>query len=89
MEITEKQDLYSAWPSIIDGTIISSISVIEGSIACNMRGSRGFGYDVLFIPEGYKKLSLSLAKEQKIRFLKAKKALDGLRLKIMDFLSSK
>ena len=40
------------WPN---GKFISSIGKINGNISKNKIGKKGFGYDPIFIPEGYSK----------------------------------
>ena len=40
------------WP---EGKFISSTGTIEGRISKTRRGNNGFGYDPIFIPNGYKK----------------------------------
>ena len=40
------------WPN---GKKYSSIGIIKGSISKTKRGKKGFGYDPIFIPSGYKK----------------------------------
>ena len=40
------------WPS---GKIYSSKGIISGKISVKKKGKKGFGYDPIFIPDGYKK----------------------------------
>ena len=40
------------WP---DGKSYSSKGIIKGKISSKKRGNRGFGYDPIFIPDGYDK----------------------------------
>ena len=41
-----------AWPN---NTSFSTHGIIEGSISDKKKGSKGFGYDPIFIPKGYSK----------------------------------
>ncbi len=36
-----------------DGSVYGTRGTVEGTIATECRGSHGFGYDPLFVPEGY------------------------------------
>ena len=38
---------------IIDGQVKTFEGVLEGEIACSRSGNEGFGYDPVFIPQGY------------------------------------
>ena len=40
------------WP---DGTNYSSTGIIKGKISTKKKGKKGFGYDPIFIPDGYTK----------------------------------
>jgi XTP/dITP diphosphohydrolase len=48
-----------------EGILISAEGVIEGKIAWEIRGTGGFGYDPIFIPEGYDKTFGELGEEVK------------------------
>jgi len=68
------------------GNVQTVEGLCEGHIAYAERGTGGFGYDPLFIPEGYTKTFAELAPEEKNRIshrgqalLKAKKLLEKLR----------
>ena len=52
---------------------------VEGSIANEIRGSNGFGWDVLFIPEGYKKTYAEMNSEEKNAISHRKRALESLK----------
>lgn len=53
--------------------------VIKGTIADKKRGSAGFGYDSLFIPEGYDKTFGELGEEEKNKISHRARALFNLR----------
>ena len=51
------------WP---DGKSYSSKGLIKGKISSKKRGNRGFGYDPIFIPDGYNKTFGEMQPELKI-----------------------
>jgi XTP/dITP diphosphohydrolase len=51
---------------------------MEGCIAMNPRGENGFGYDPIFIPDGYAKTNAELSPEEKNAISHRRKALDEL-----------
>jgi XTP/dITP diphosphohydrolase len=51
---------------------------MEGCIAMNPRGENGFGYDPIFIPDGYTKTNAELSPEEKSAISHRRKALDEL-----------
>jgi len=50
--------------------------VLEGRITPEPKGSSGFGYDPVFVPEGYEKTLAELGEEEKNRISHRKKALE-------------
>ena len=52
------------WPS---GEKIFSKGIIEGLISKKKRGTKGFGYDPIFIPNGYKKTFAELSAKKKYK----------------------
>ena len=68
------------WPN---GKTVSRLGKIEGTISTSKKGSKGFGYDPIFIPNGYKKtfgemepnFKMSIDHRNKA-FLKVKKFFD-------------
>lgn len=62
-----------------DGRRLVSRGECRGHISFEERGSYGFGYDSLFVPEGYDKTFAELAPELKNAISHRAKALEGLR----------
>ena len=65
------------WP---DGINYSSLGIVEGKISTKKKGNKGFGYDPIFIPDGYNKTFGEIAPKLKMSidhrykaFLKIKK----------------
>ena len=52
------------WPS---GESVSSIGMVEGKISQIKKGKNGFGYDPIFIPNGYKKTFGELKPQEKLQ----------------------
>ena len=50
---------------ILDGELHLFNGVLEGRIAKEMSGSQGFGYDPIFIPDGYSKTLAEISLEEK------------------------
>jgi XTP/dITP diphosphohydrolase len=50
-----------------DGRDFDAVGILEGAIAREIRGSGGFGYDPIFIPEGEKQTVGELGNEWKRR----------------------
>ena len=48
-----------------DDTIVTSEGVVYGEIATELRGSRGFGFDPIFVPKGYGKTFAELPENLK------------------------
>lgn len=49
------------------GVIVGSRGLVEGMIAHEIKGEKGFGYDPIFIPEGYEETFGQLGEEVKSR----------------------
>lgn len=62
-----------------DGRFWTSVGVLSGKIALEPRGSGGFGYDPLFIPENETRTLAELPPKEKNKISHRKKALEGLR----------
>jgi non-canonical purine NTP pyrophosphatase (RdgB/HAM1 family) len=67
--------------AIFDGKDIKiARGEVKGSIASEIRGSNGFGWDVFFIPEGYKKTYAEMQSEEKNSMSHRKNALEKLKI---------
>jgi XTP/dITP diphosphohydrolase len=53
-----------AWP---DGRTLHAEGVCEGALIARRRGTRGFGYDPIFVPAGWDETMAELTDEQKDR----------------------
>jgi len=67
---------------ILNGKETQFEGICEGRIITERRGSNGFGYDSIFVPEGSTLTFAEMEKEEKNKFSHRKKAMD----KMIDFL---
>ncbi len=51
----------------VDGVTYKLVGICHGHIAMEERGTNGFGYDPIFIPEGYEKTFAEMSTEEKNR----------------------
>ncbi|MGF1483685.1 MAG: RdgB/HAM1 family non-canonical purine NTP pyrophosphatase [Opitutales bacterium] len=65
-----------------DGNTLSLRGVVEGRVADAPRGSAGFGYDPLFIPEGYEQSFGELGAEVKRTLSHRARALEAFAMKL-------
>ncbi|MDW7667868.1 MAG: RdgB/HAM1 family non-canonical purine NTP pyrophosphatase [Bacillota bacterium] len=61
--------------------------ICKGKIAKEYKSEGGFGYDPLFIPEGYEESFREMGRENKNKISHRKKALEEVRLKIEEILN--
>lgn len=66
-----------------EGKEFLSEGVLEGQIAWAPRGTGGFGYDPVFVPDGYDQTLAEIGPEIKNRISHRRRALDGLRAYII------
>lgn len=67
------------------GIVLTADGVCEGSIITKKRGKGGFGYDPVFIPEGYQKTFAELPLSIKNKISHRAKAFKNLRRKVIDY----
>lgn len=67
-----------------DGKSIVARGTVEGHLADEPKGEGGFGYDPLFIPEGYDKTMGEISSEEKNRISHRANALKALRQKLQE-----
>jgi XTP/dITP diphosphohydrolase len=65
-----------AWP---DGRELHAEGVCEGTLSTAPRGSGGFGYDPIFVPESWERTMAELAPEDKDRISHLGRAFRALR----------
>ena len=63
---------------LMDGKIHYFEGRVDGVIANKMSGSKGFGYDPLFIPDGYVKTFADMSSEIKNSISHRKRALEAM-----------
>ena len=70
---------------IIDGKVTTFDGIVNGSIIHEKRGGEGFGYDPIFMPDGYNKTFAELGVDIKNRISHRAKAVE----KLADYLLKK
>ena len=69
-----------------DGSIETVVGKCRGEIILEEKGSNGFGYDPLFIPDGYDKTFSELDEDTKNKISHRKDALEKLKEKLKDLI---
>ena len=67
-----------------NGTELSAVGVLDGSIAEEERGSTGFGYDPIFVPQKEERTFAQFSFEEKNRVSHRKKAADELLVELSE-----
>ena len=72
---------------LINGEEHTFEGIVNGTIGFEKKGTEGFGYDPIFIPDGYKKTFAQIGLKEKNKISHRKRAVKKLTegLKIMDF----
>lgn len=70
-----------------DGDVIAADGVLEGEIGFEQRGAGGFGYDPLFIPEGFRETLAELGSRVKNKISHRGKAFAALKTKLVRYLA--
>lgn len=86
-ELKDKDDKSAQFRTVIslllDGKEYFFEGICKGNIIAERRGTEGFGYDPIFIPEGNKKTFAEMTMDEKNKFSHRKKATQ----KLIDFLN--
>ena len=67
-----------------DGREFTCIGICPGQIIYERRGNNGFGYDPLFLPDGYTKTFAELSGEEKNKFSHRSRSVAILKEKLME-----
>lgn len=81
---------FRCWMALADikGMVLLSQGVCEGRIAMQPKGSYGFGYDPIFIPQGYNLTFAEIPTDEKNRISHRGKALRKMRGLLIKYLKS-
>jgi len=73
----------------LEGTLLVTEGICRGHIAVEPKGTGGFGYDPLFVPDGYDVTIAQLPPEEKNQISHRGKAFSAMKSKLEKLLSSK
>lgn len=71
-----------------DGTVHTARGELEGKIIDEARGENGFGYDPVFVPEGYRQTAAELSPDEKNAISHRAKAMAELKTILWEMVSS-
>jgi XTP/dITP diphosphohydrolase len=86
-ETNRKARFVCCMVAIVRKQVLMEEATLEGNIGFELKGESGFGYDKIFIPIGYDKTLAELGQDIKNQISHRKKALEGIKYKIMKFIS--
>lgn len=72
-----------------DGTVLAARGECPGTILRELRGDGGFGYDPLFLPEGFDRTYAQITAEEKNSISHRARALEGLKKQLETYISDK
>lgn len=72
-----------------DGTVLAARGECPGTILRELRGDGGFGYDPLFLPEGFDRTYAQITAEEKNSISHRARALEGLKKQLETYIADK
>ena len=72
-----------------DGNVLSARGECPGRILRELRGDGGFGYDPLFLPEGFDRTYAQITAEEKNSISHRARALEGLKAQLEKYIADK
>ncbi len=67
-----------------DGLAFTKRGIVEGEITKNLTGKDGFGYDPIFMPEGFNKTFAEMTKEEKSKISHRGRAIEKVKSKVIE-----
>jgi XTP/dITP diphosphohydrolase len=85
-ELEGKEDRRARFRTVVslirDGKLQQMEGIVNGQIATTEEGDGGFGYDPVFVPEGYERTFASLTSEEKNAISHRSRAMEALKKNI-------